>query len=281
MIVAAVAEHPVAGTLTRLAEPLPSWPVHLGPPEEAGWRRYPGLLADAALGTLLDDLDRHLHGGRALAAQTLVGRVAGPVSTVLAAAVFTERRLPVVGPGGLALGRLVAEHELLPPAVALTDATMLVLPDDAAAGHPDVTVVPDLTALQLELTTGLHRLFEPLVAAVSRVGRRGRRALWQSIADRVVVGYLLAGKHAAEVDRARHEADRTLALAAKPMNLTVDWLELEHHGRPELFTRKSVCCLYYKSVEYRDQYCSTCPLLPREESIHRLRIHLDACGEKT
>jgi hypothetical protein len=152
---------------------------------------------------------------------------------------------------------------------------MLVLPGDPAVGHPDVVVVPHPRVLEAELTAGLHRLFAPLVETVSRLGRRGRHALWQAVGDRVAVGFLLAGKHLGEPARARAEADRTLARAAKPLNLTVDWLEIEHRGRPELFKRKSVCCLYYKSAEYRDEYCTTCPLLPRDESLGRLRAYLD------
>lgn len=269
-----VAEHPMAGTTARLAELLPTWPVRLGTPDGPGWHRYPDLLTDIAVGGLLDALDDRLGGGRALAAQTLVGRVAGPLSTVLAAAVFTERRLPAVEPDGLVLRGLDGGDE--PAGLALAGTAMSVLPGDPAAGHPDVSVLPDLAALQLALTTGLHHLFEPLVDTVSRCGRRGRRALWQAVADRIAIGHLLAGKHGGEEDRARRETDATLAGGPRPLTLTVDWLDLEHLGTRALFKRKSVCCLYYKSVEYRDEYCTTCPLLPREESVHRLQMHLAA-----
>ncbi|WP_214364336.1 (2Fe-2S)-binding protein [Pseudonocardia sp. H11422] len=271
-------EHPLAGTLARLAGPLPQWPVRLGPPDGPGWRPYPELLAEGAVESLLAEVDAALRGGPALASQTLVGRVAGPVVGILAAALFAERRLPVLEPEQIAF-RFSPAGPAAPPAMALDDVRMLVLPGDPAADHPGVTVTPGVDHLQGALITQAHRLFAPFVEVVSRIGRRGRRALWQGLADRIAIGFLQAGKHAGVVDQARAEADATLAGATvRSLRLTIDWLEVEHAGRTELFKRKSVCCLNYRSVAHLDEYCATCPLVPRERSAERLHALLATRG---
>lgn len=268
--------HPLAGSLAWAAGPLPYWPVRFGAPGGPGWRAYPTMLSVDAVTGLLAEVDGALRGGSALAAQTLAGQVAGPVLGVLSAVLFAERRLAVLEPGQImfhfASGGGPAEF----PDVAVVGAGVLVLPGDPAAGRPEVTVVPTVEDLQRALLDQAHRLFEPFVDMVSSVGRRGRRALWQGLADRIAVGFLQAGKHVGAVDRARAEAEATLGcMPDRPLRLTIDWLEVEHAGDTEWFKRKSVCCLHYKSAVHRDRYCATCPLLPREESLHRLGALLD------
>ncbi|WP_147201217.1 (2Fe-2S)-binding protein [Pseudonocardia asaccharolytica] len=264
-----MAEHPLAPSLARTAGPLPFWPVRCGRPHGPGWLTYSQLLTEHAVEGLLAEVDAALGGGRALAAQTLVGRVGGPVVGVLAAMLFAERRLPVLEPGRILLRFPAGPAE--PPDLAIADASLLALSDDPAAARPDVTVVAGVDDLQRALVAHSHRLFEPFVELVSRLGRRGRRALWQGLADRIALGFLEVGKHAEAAERARAEAEATLGGAAvRPLRLDVDWLEVEHAGRTELFKRKSVCCLRYKSVTRPARYCATCPLVPREHSVERL-----------
>lgn len=266
----ATATHPLVGSIAWAAGPLPYWPAQLGLPRGPGWHSYPSLLSVDAVGALLTDVDNTLRGGTALAAQTLVGQVAGPVLGVLSAVLFAERRLALVEPDQI-MFRFPSGEPADHPALALVDVGMLALPDDPAIGRPGVTMVTSLADLQRALIDQAHRLFEPFVELVSRVGRRGRRALWQGLADRIAIGFLQAGKHVDAVDRARAEAEATLGRAAvRPLQLTIDWLEVEHAEGTEWFKRKSVCCLHYKSATHLDEYCATCPLLPREESLERL-----------
>jgi hypothetical protein len=273
--------HPLAATLARIAPALPRWPARLGPPDGPGWTRYDELLDETVLRARLADAEVGLGGGSALATQTTVGRIAGPPVMLMAAAVFTDRRLPVLDAEQIALRWTSGEGADRADAVAFDRPGLLVLPGDPAVAAPGVSVVPDVAALQAALTAQVYRLFEPLVDAASVLGRRGRRALWQAVADRVAVGFLLTGKHVGQAARARAETDQTLAAAPRQLRLAVDWLPVEHGGTVELFKRKSVCCLYYKALGYRDVYCSTCPLIPREESVSRLQARLadrDAAG---
>lgn len=253
----------LAGGFARAREAVPEWSVHAGRVEGPGWAAYPAMLTRDRVAALLGEVEAALGGGPATAAQTLVGRVAGPVIGVLAAVVFRERRLAVVEPGGLWF-RCRADR---PAEVAVAAPRLLVLPGDPAAGAPGVTVVEAVEDLQLALVEQAHELFAPFVELVSAVSRRGRRALWQGLADRIGVGFLHAGKRIDAVDRARAEAESTLACRPDgPLRLRIDWLQVGH----EWFKRKSVCCLHYKSELHRDRYCATCPLLPREESLERL-----------
>lgn len=271
---AVVQEHPLAETLARLAPALPAWPAQLGEPDGPGWTRYDELLDETGLRDRLAAAEAHLGGGSALAAQSTVGRIAGPPVALMAAAVFAERRLPVLDPAQIAVHWSSHDGDVRSDGVAFDRPGLLVLPGDPAVAAPGASVVPDVAALQAALTAQVHRLFEPLVEATSVLGRRGRRALWQAVADRVAVAFLLTGKHTGEAGRARAETDQTLAAAPKQLRLAVDWLPVEHRGSVELFKRKSVCCLYYKALGHRDVYCSTCPLIPRQESVHRLQAHL-------
>jgi hypothetical protein len=268
-------EHPLARTLAGVAASLPAWQVWVGRPEGPAWTRYDDACEERSVARRLDELDRHYRGGLPVAAHSLVGRIAGPPATIMAAAVFRERRLPLVAPDGLALRWVDEGHAARADTVAIWPPRMAVLPDDPAAGLPGVTTVADLGDLQRELAAQVHRLAGPLVELASRLGRRGRRALWQRLADALAAGYVQAGRAIGDTERARAETAATLGPDAPgPLRLTPDWLEVEHGGAQHLFKRKSVCCLVYRTPEYSDEYCTTCPLLQRDEAIERLRRHV-------
>lgn len=239
-----------------------------------GWVPFPEHFPDDVVARLLAEQDAQLDGGPALAAQQLVGRLLGIPVLLLAMAVASERRLPLVEPSDVYVRWLETDGEPRLSHVAFTGGRMLVLADDPLAGSPGATVAPSLEALGDELVATTQRLSEDVVAVASRLARRGQRALWQTLADRIANAYLLVAKRTGDVDAARVEAESILLAAPKPLHSRIDWVRLEFAGEPHLFKRKSVCCLIYKAPAHRDAYCNTCPLLDRGETVSRLQAML-------
>lgn len=263
----------LAGTLARVTEVFPGIPA-TARTEGPGWTRLIDHHSEHVVARLLAEQEAHDRGGPALAAQQLVGRLIGVPVLQLAIAVAAERRLPVTTPADVWVRWI--DHGSGPRlgAVAFTSGRLFALPDDPGADSPDVTVLADPAELGAELVESARRLAEGVIEPASRLSRRGRRALWATLSDRIANGYLLVAKQTGKVTDARLATDATLGAAPKPLHTTIDWLELDHGGATHLFKRKSVCCLIYKAPEHLDVYCSTCPLLDRAENERRLRAGL-------
>lgn len=118
---------------------------------------------------------RRVHGTEphpSVAPTYVMGWYLDAVARVGATWVVRRRRLPDLGPDGLAL------HETRggwPDAVAVSSARFRCLPDDPAAGHRDALPVPDGDALVAAYeeqvrahAAAFHRAFRPAVATGSR-----------------------------------------------------------------------------------------------------------------
>lgn len=261
------------GTFARLAEIFPGVPATTAT-DGRTWVPFREHESEQAVARLLAEQEKHDDGGPALAAQQLVGRLVGIPTQLLAMAVAAERRLPVATPDQMSVRWIDKGAGPRVGGVAFTSGRMLVLPGDPAATGPDVTVVGGAAELGAELVATVHGLSENVVENASRLSRRGRRALWQTVADRIANGYLLVAKHGGSVEEARRATDAVLSAAPKPLHCSIDWLQIEHAGEQHLYKRKSVCCLIYKAPAFKDDYCSTCPLLDRAENERRLRERL-------
>lgn len=89
-----------------------------------------------------------------------------------------NRRVPI-----MPFDRTVARESLAGVTVAATSITVAVLPGDPFAGRPGTITVPDLGAAMREaLLAGQG----PLVDALSRLTRVGKRLLWGSTAEALV-----------------------------------------------------------------------------------------------
>jgi FhuF 2Fe-2S C-terminal domain len=250
----------------------PYWPVRVRQPDEPPGTSLAELAGEAVADAAMRAMDAELDGGAALAAQTLLARLAGPAAGLPAELLFRAGRIPVPDPERMWFA-LDTGGARKAPVLSLDPATrLLVLPDDPFAGQPGIDQAPDRDRLRAALVEWAHDAFAPVVATVSRLSRRGRRALWQVVADRLGNGFLMAGRASGDSAKARAELEATLAATGmRPLRLRPDWLEVEHAETTEVFRRRAVCCLYYKSRTRGEQYCATCPLLSREESLARLR----------
>ena len=102
----------------------------------------------------------------------------GPVVAVADAAADGSAALEA---DGAVLEVAPVEHA----ATSRVNAAVRVLPDDAAAAHPDAVSFPDLARLQQAAMEDLARGMTPVFGAIRRRTRLGIPAMWGAVADTI------------------------------------------------------------------------------------------------
>jgi hypothetical protein len=276
----------LAATVERLRGLRPEYPdayaVHIGVPAEPGWRS----LADAVPHVAewcAQARERDNPGRLASVAATAVGGalVHGVLGTVTAALVLERRAWDVR-----------AEHLAAHPAterVAVRDASLLVLPDDPAAGHPDAEVLPDLPALLDRVAAAAVATLRPLLDAVRAATRYGLVPLWNSAADAVRGAATYVPLYAgAERDPARALGAALVdALAVHGARIRDRGGQEQLEWGAETYTVpvRAACCLYYRTEPEvqrpSEAYCMTCPLLCSPERRQRFGAFVDGLAPAT
>lgn len=278
-----------------------------GKPTEPGWIPFTALYQPETLTSVIGDAGAMTgDANRTVTASLLASAVSALVASPLTAALLMERRAVRLEPEHLWLHPAAGGFDafatdqihmaVLPddPLIFLAEqprtdqipddpaAVGQVLADRAMVSHTPPTtppceqavvarseIVPDLDALRRWLIDGYIALLEPFLEQVRVQSRRGRRALWADAGDRLATYLLLTGRLLGDPAAGRAEADALLAAAPPPLGHRVAWIEFEHQGQPVTWKRRSVCCLAYQAPRWQGQYCSTCPMLPLEETIRR------------
>ncbi|MFD5461670.1 (2Fe-2S)-binding protein [Kitasatospora sp. NPDC127059] len=205
---------PCAPSYHRLTALTPVLSVHCAPPRSGdGWLPVADLTTDpAAVRELVahDARQGLARYGRPLRPDVAAGfglhRFVWPVSLLFTLPWFLERRVPLLGPGGVSVRRGPGSIEL----TVLPEA-FVCLPDDSAAGSPVARTAPDENALAAELRCALAEFLAPVLAAFGPEARRGPRVLWAMATDAVVEGLCHAGGLLGEPERARTELSALLA----------------------------------------------------------------------
>jgi hypothetical protein len=281
----------LAATVGRLRGLLPDYPdayaVGIGVPDEPGWRSLADAVPDVAE-WCAQARERDNPARLASVAATAVGgalvhAVLGPVT----AALVLERRAWDVraahlavhpDPDGYPAGR-----------VAVRDASLLVLPDDPAAGHPDAEVLPGLPALLDRVAAAAVATLRPLLDAVRAATRFGLVPLWNSAADAVRGAATYAPLYAGA------EREQAFAVGAALVDaLAANGARIRDRGGQEQVQRgaetftvpvRAACCLYYKTepeVERAsDAHCMTCPFLCSPDRKERFSAFLDGLAPVT
>ncbi|OLS98037.1 hypothetical protein BJF90_41720 [Pseudonocardia sp. CNS-004] len=172
----------LATTVERLRGLRPAYPdvyaPRIGVPAEPGWRSFADL--EPHVGQLCAQAREEDNPGRlaSVAAAAVGGTLSHAVLGRVTAALVLERRAWTVAAGHLAVH---GDDDQ----VALRDTSVLVLPDDPAAGHPDAEVVPDLPTLLDRVAADAVATLRPLLDAVRAATRYGLVPLWNGAADAV------------------------------------------------------------------------------------------------
>jgi hypothetical protein len=268
----------LGGTAARLRGLRPDYPdaygVRVGVPAEPGWWPLPDLdVAGWCTRARETDNPRRL---ASVAAATVGGALAHAVLGRVTAALVLERRAWDVSAERLAVH---PESER----VAVVDDAVLVLPDDPAAGSPDVEVVADLAALVDRVAAAAVGTLAPLFDAVRAATRYGIVPLWNGAADVVRSAATYVPLYAGTDRDAAREVGAALvdALIARGAGIRgrggvqpVAW-----GGQTYAVPVRSACCLYYKTEpdvqQSSDAYCMTCPFLDAPDRERRFGTFVD------
>lgn len=276
----AASEAPLASTLDRLGTLDPWFEADLGRPDGDAWHRlHVDSLADLIPGWL-DELTSRHGGHRDVAGSYLGGWFGGAAASLPIAGLVVERRVP-----DLSQPIWVRRHEEgWFDRVAFESGSVVVLPDDAHAGHPHATVVADEGALSAHVAEHLAAVLEPLLEQVRGLVPFGRRGLWGSVADEVASMGLWAGRLAGCDPEATWRsttvltsqlADRVSWLRTMPSPCRIGW-----SGGQAIFAVKGTCCLYFKTqprdLDVGAAYCTGCPFRTEEDRQARLVAHMES-----
>ena len=113
----------------------------------------------------------------------------------------------------------------------------------------------------------------PVVEAIGQRSRLGPRVRWGRVADSIGAAFLEVGSAIGDEKAACDEADALFAVAAPVLRARPTWVPLEQAGECQLFLRRGVCCLAYKTPGHG--YCTGCPGLDQQERGRRRRTAAD------
>lgn len=222
-----------------------------------------GELASEGWVPVLFDKLRTEHGpGHRLPAATNFLRVTlrEPVFMV-SASLYLTGRAPLLSPETLYLPWNTVASRFATPTVV--DARLAVLPGDPAAGHPGTVTVHDADEQLERAGRALFSTVEPLVDALHRHSRAGKRTLW---------GWVLDTLHFYMLNPARYlgrDAEGAWELASRLADAVVAAGAVTRK-RPRLFpfapehprgtwAVRGTCCFDYKG-DPEHGFCTTCPL---------------------
>jgi len=262
---------PIRATFSSLVRPSATTELDLGtdlgPPVAAGWTRSVDLLSDeAAFGALVERTGRQWGTERAdIAGAAVLSDWSFAVLLRAAACLLADRRIPALEHDEIWLRHHPegwVDRVAFGPRFAC-------LAGDAAAPHPDATVVDGEAALLDDLRSRYVAYQQDLVRAVQARCRRPGRALWRHASDTLAEAFMWAGEALSCREEAWAWGAQAMAGAAVPLAGPAGyrlWLvgEREHVGRV-----RSQCCLNYRCADR--EYCFSCPLKDDEHRLERLQ----------
>ncbi len=181
-----------------------------------------------------------------------------------------HHRVPLVSLDNIAFnrqGQRISSTGLVRPAFAA-------LPNDPAAGNPDVRLVPDEDALYHQLK---EWLFEANLRLVIKALRKAARASIR-VSENAVgascsqVFRELYDRHG-DPKRVIREANRFFSDPDSLVYRQVTMEVFEDEGKRGFFSRRAGCCLWWKA-QPTNEYCSNCILLSHEEQDAAIRTVL-------
>lgn len=280
-----MADHhsPLAATLSRVGAGQDWCRYVAGEPDGAGWFGLDRLQSDASLlHAWLDELVAgEAQGRREVAGSYLTAWLGGIIAGPVAAAVLGERRAWPVEAGVLAIHRNPGGWF---DGLAVRPPALWVLPDDPAAGDPDVHVVRDVAALHGRVAAGLVGVLGPLFGLLRGRARVGTPGMWGAVADAIAATALAqARQHGHDGDTTWRAASllidavqrATPLLRARPTLERVEW-----SGGLAHFAVRGTCCLYFKVSgcprdPSGDAYCTSCPFRDPADRRRRWAAWLD------
>lgn len=270
--------HPLTNSFDHLRRVNPQVKAQVGAPSGEGWLRPAAYFTASRLEELRRRIEDQYDtkSKPAVAGQILRAYQWGILATGLA--LFRcERRVPDLTPHELWL-HWNDEYDFV-DAVAYENGRFACLSTDPAADHP-ASVVFSLDSLRDYLRRQLEAHFSEAIGRLGEYMAVPERSLWPVVADRCVVTLLWLGRSLGDGDsRAMEIEEEAAALVDAPgsslYNKISGVLSLEiRPGETVLRPKRATCCGAYRREAH--DYCATCPRLPGEEQMARIRAEVRA-----
>ena len=158
---------------------------------------------------------------------------------------------------------------------ALKRPTFAALPADVASSHQDAVVVADAAELYARLKGWLFDAnLHIVIPSLRRAARASIKVSWNTVADSCAQAFSRLYDIAEEPESVFKHADAFFGDPSSPVYRQLAMEVFGHRGKLGLFSRRSGCCLYWRTEKSSD-FCSNCILLTREQQDTRFRETLD------
>jgi hypothetical protein len=247
--------------------------LRIGHPAETGWYTPAEIFADE--GRLARELMEKIGAENQTSDASIMGNwFFGSYTWMLSSAgigsFIAGRRVPDISIDNVAFK--ISPHGT-PIGLALRQARFTALPDDPAAGHPDVTIVADEVTLRETYREQYIAHLEQVIPQVRAASRFGVGAMWIAAADTCASMLIHLSKELSAGPVSQTDIDPFIT--RKPLKAKSGILEIEHNGEIHQFLDRASCCFYYKTGKEDAEKCSTCPLRPMEERVEQLVHYLE------
>lgn len=266
--------HPLTTSFDRLRHVNEHVKAHVGVPDGDNWFRPKAYFEQTCLDNLGDQIERQYDtSSRAIVAGLLLSRYQWSIVVTTLASYLHDRRVPNLTADNLWL-HWNADHNYMD---GVTHATGLFtcLPRDDDADHSDAMVLSDRDALRDHLRQQLEDHFTEAITRISHYAGLRARALWPTVADHCAGTVLWLGEEMTDrgicTFNVRHEVQALLHVDGSPLyNKITDVLPVNiQPGETLLSLRRAACCHAFRQEAC--DYCPTCPHLPLEERVERIR----------
>lgn len=260
--------HGLEGTLSRVSGSVPEFSATIGE-LETGW--FPAAdFGDPTRDRLADALERvavsYPGADKRTQAALFMNQYAWVLSGAAAIAFLLEKRVPDFALNNVALRYNTVsweedgesgKYERLE--VRFLSGRFAALPDDKAAELPDVTVLPDATALREWFRVRVEEHMQPIIDRAHIASHLSRGALWRIVADSCAQAFLYTGKQVGEAAQAEREGLAFVKVPGSPLNNPqLHFVSLTCDGHSETFRARGGCCRYYTLPD--GHTCTTCVL---------------------
>lgn len=258
--------------------------VEVGAPEGPGWTSLahagagPAFLTElaGAMARASGDADPEAAVRSAFAWVTWV-TAGGPTRLAHQAG-----RLVMIEPSRMWLhAGLVGGHPAI-DRIAFAAPEVTVLAGDELAGGARVRVAGSREELYRLHAEQLARALGPVLEQAFTRVTGSRRSLWSVITGDTAGSCFHLATDADDPHSGRREAEAFIAAAAEtPLAMRLRFVEFTHGGRAHVSMRTPACCLAYRTPHVGEDgphpssagpwqhYCSTCPVVPEEETVRR------------
>ncbi len=268
--------HPLQTSLNRLQQISTYLKAETGLPQTEGWHSPAELFASNS--SKLNHLIAYVQttyqtDSPEIVASALLNGYQWIVIVPALACYLSERRVPDLSLNNVRVRFDEATEPDFADKINYRHGRFWVLPDDPAAQHPDVIVLPNLEALRLQLRTSIESHLDWVLTQLQGVICVRSSTLWRTVADRCAGTIIWLGQ---ELNGCFDQPDRIEAEVAAFIqapgsalrNQRTGILKITYQDYTRLFLRRGSCCYAFRTPEHN--YCATCPLQPRDQRERRL-----------